>query len=296
MRYLIFVLGSLFSVTLNAQYYFYDEQYYDRSWVLEAGIAGGYMNCLTDLGGRSGRGGNFLKDLEAGNGHRSFAVSLTAFYRGIIALRVQALSGTVSAADSTLSSSDPLNPRFIRNLHFSSKIREVQLLSELHLLRLISPQQRGKFSPYMLAGIGIFHFDPTAVYQNQPYRLQSLRTEGQGFPGETSSPYALVQVNFSAGGGFCYEINALLSFAIEANYRYLQTDFLDDVSGRYIDHRKFAENLKEPVSGIAVALADRRLDQTRLTANSIRGNPENKDGYFTVSTTLRIALNRKKIR
>jgi len=48
--------GLVFSQPLKAQYYFYNDKYYDNAVVLEIGGTFGVMNSLTDLGGKKGIG------------------------------------------------------------------------------------------------------------------------------------------------------------------------------------------------------------------------------------------------
>ena len=49
---LAFVCGTIFSQSLKAQYYYYNDKYYDNAVVFELGGAFGVMNSLTDLGGK----------------------------------------------------------------------------------------------------------------------------------------------------------------------------------------------------------------------------------------------------
>lgn len=59
------VLCSLvFSQSVKAQYYFYNDKYYDNAVVMELGASFGVMNSLTDLGGKKGIGKKFIKDLN----------------------------------------------------------------------------------------------------------------------------------------------------------------------------------------------------------------------------------------
>lgn len=51
----------LFIVHLKAQYYYYNNKYYDNAVVMELGVSGGMMNALTDLGGKKGIGKTLLK-------------------------------------------------------------------------------------------------------------------------------------------------------------------------------------------------------------------------------------------
>ena len=63
------LLLTLFSKNASAQYYFYDENYYDQAILIEVGGSIGAMNCLTDLGGKSGIGAP-EHDEEAEKGQR----------------------------------------------------------------------------------------------------------------------------------------------------------------------------------------------------------------------------------
>lgn len=51
---LIFAFGS--AQKASAQYYFYDDKYYDAPLIFEVGGSIGIMNCLTDVGGNKGIG------------------------------------------------------------------------------------------------------------------------------------------------------------------------------------------------------------------------------------------------
>ncbi len=50
----------LCSQKASAQYYFYDDQYYDNPWFFEVGGSLGAMNCLTDIVGKKGIGKKFI--------------------------------------------------------------------------------------------------------------------------------------------------------------------------------------------------------------------------------------------
>ena len=61
---LLFYFFSFNIQKSDAQYYFYDDQYYDNPVIIEIGGSIGIMNCLTDLGGKKGIGKKFIKDLN----------------------------------------------------------------------------------------------------------------------------------------------------------------------------------------------------------------------------------------
>ena len=78
----------------SAQYYFYDNKYYDSPLLFELGGSVGIMNCLTDLGGRKGIGKKFIKDLNMGKTKLAGSIYLSALYKNAFAIRLEATFGT----------------------------------------------------------------------------------------------------------------------------------------------------------------------------------------------------------
>ncbi len=66
----------------------------------------------------------------------------------------------------------------LRNLNFSSKITDWELTGQYSFLSLNDHW----WTPYVFAGIGIYHFNPyTKDTAGTKYFLQPLNTEGEGF-------------------------------------------------------------------------------------------------------------------
>ncbi|MEQ1678034.1 MAG: hypothetical protein ABL876_15100, partial [Chitinophagaceae bacterium] len=74
------VCSTVFSQPLKAQYYYYNDKYYENAVVFEIGGSFGVMNSLTDLGGKKGIGKNFIKDLRWKTAKPSFGVFVAANY------------------------------------------------------------------------------------------------------------------------------------------------------------------------------------------------------------------------
>lgn len=192
-----------------------------------------------------------------------------------------------------------------RNLNYRSNIYEIALLAEVHPLSIINSIRNNDdavtpfLSPYFLAGVGYFSFDPEGRIPNSTtwVRLQPLSTEGQGFPTYPErEAYKLQQVNFPFGLGVKYELNRLLNVRLEAVYHYLTTDYLDDVSTSYIDPADFDSYLSPVNAKFAKELADKQLN-SNPSANGIgsqRGSPGVKDSYLSVSLKLSFILGRTK--
>lgn len=267
----------------------------------EAGVSVGAMNSFTDLGGKKGTGKGFIKDLNGQHYNFAGGLYLGALYKQVIGGRLEATFGTVSASDNVLEGDmGAAQGRYLRNLHFRSKITELALLAEFHPLTLFQDygQEPSFFSPYLVGGVGVFHFNPQAFTGRQWVDLKPLSTEAQGFPEYPGrQPYRLTQVNFPLGIGVRYEVSAIMNARLEVVHRVLTTDYLDDVSKQYIDPVRFFENLPHGNAELAMQLADRRqeLDPTIVTQEgSIRGNPRNNDAYFTIQFKLSMSIGRTK--
>lgn len=292
---LLVILCSLANVCL-AQSYYYNDRYYDPLILAEAGLSMGAMNCLTDLGGKPGSNKPFYKDINWVCTKPCAGIYAAVMYRYTIGLRLEISAGAVNAADSLLKKniSDAVG-RYHRNLHFKSRIAECQLIFEFHPLSFLRDpyEYSARASPFLLAGIGLFSFSPKTLYRGHWVSLPPLNTEGQGFPNYPERiPYKTTQLNFPMGLGLKYELSALFNVRIEMVYRVLQTDYLDDVSDRYIDPALFYSYLDAGNAHLAAALADRRAGAS--TAGERRGNPKNKDGYFSFNLKIGIVLNRKR--
>jgi hypothetical protein len=259
------------------------------------------MNCLTDLGGRKGIGKKFIKDLNWKNSKPSFGIYLTTMYRNVVAIRLEGTFGTVQAYDSILKDvASSTFGRYERNLSFKSRITDLHLAFELHPLffKNYDEDESPRYSPYFIAGVGLFSFDPQAYLNGQWHALHPLKTEGQGFseyPGRT--PYKLTQINFPVGFGIKYEINTFLNARIELVHRILTTDYLDDVSTTYIDPDLFATYLPTNLANLARQLFDR---QSELNPGHIpaeggqRGDPKDNDAFFSIQLKIGFIFGRQR--
>jgi hypothetical protein len=302
---IILSLG-FFATSVKAQYYFYDNNYYDSPLTFEIGGSIGGMNCLTDVGGRKGVGKKFIKDLVLKNTRLSGGVYIAANYKNAITVRIEGSFGRIQAYDSILKSVKASTfGRYERNLSFRSTISEISLLAELHPLYLfINWEERNRepprLSPYLLGGIGYFSFNPQARLGNKWVDLQPLRTEGQGFKEYPSrKPYELKQVNFPVGLGFRYELSPLLTVRAEIVYRILTTDYLDDVSRWYVDPTLYANYFSGNKLTNALLLNDRKyeLDPGAITfPGDQRGDPSDNDAFLSFNLKMGLTLGRERIR
>lgn len=275
-----------------AQYYFYNDRYLDQPLLVGLSAAIGGMNCLTDLG-KGAESGWGWKQVDQHAFRPAIQLGMSLNWKQRFGLRIELARGMVTAADSILrGQGGNAGFRFQRNLHFRSRIHEAMLLLECYPIGLIAPACPGKWAPYLFFGIGLFQFRPQARLSGQWTDLPPLRTEGQ----DPGTMYTLTQLNFPAGLGLRYEVSALASVVIEANYRFLTTDYLDDVSTRFIDPAlsKRPPN-EEALIKELYALSWNSPDRQVIFPGAIRGDPKSRDSYFSLTCRAVWILNRKRL-
>jgi Domain of unknown function (DUF6089) len=296
------VVLAVLAKTTQAQYYFYDNKYYENSLVFEVGVSGGIMNCFTDIGGKKGLGKGFIKDLNTKNSQFAGGIYATALYKSVIGLRLEATFGQVKAYDSILKGDQSeAKKRYNRNLNFKSAINEFSAMIELHpiFFKNWDNGEPPRLSPYLLGGISLFSFNPQGNLNGRWVNLEPLRTEGQGFTEYPKSKrYKLSQMNIPIGFGFKYELSSLINARIELVHRILFTDHLDDVSGTYIDPTLFGNYLTPSQAALAQAMSNRALDPDPKFSgpDAIRGDVKDNDAYFSINFKIGINLGRNKIR
>lgn len=180
-----------------------------------------------------------------------------------------------------------------RNLSFKSGMWELSAEGQYDLYDVLGGEH--KFSPYAFLGVGVFHFNPytTDRYGNKVY-LRNKGTEGQ----ETSQYpdrklYKQTLLNLPFGIGVKYAINDRLVIALEAKYRYIDTDYLDDVSaGSYPDYNVLYA--KDPtLPGLTYRGDELPGGASYPPKNNLlpRGNPNNNDAYYSVQAKIIWRLN-----
>lgn len=297
------ILFTGYTKKAAAQYYFYNDTYYDSPVLVELGGSIGAMNCLTDLGGKKGIGKRFVKDLNMGKTNFDGGIYLSAIYKYAIAFRLEAAFGKVSADDKVLKDvevKDIARARYNRNCNFRSNITEFSLVTELHPLFIFidyteRDQDPPRLSPYLLGGIGYFSFNPQAQYNNRWVDLQPLKTEGEGLT-EDRPNYKLKQINFPLGIGLKYELSSVVNVRGEFVYRVLRTDYLDDVSTTYVDPSVYATSgMSAANQALAFKLSDRQINHITGPGGK-RGSPAEKDAYFTLNLKLGLYIGRERIK
>lgn len=267
-------------------------QYNDNeNFTYEIGASIGAMNAYTDIGGNEGVGAKFFKDYNFKTTQLCGGIYFGVKYRNYIGLRLEGTLGSVKGYDSILPPNDS-QERFLRNLSYRSKIAELSLIAEFHPIEAFTENRDPLISPYLLGGIGFFHFNPQANLNGAWINLQPLSTEGQGFAEYPDRKvYSLNQFNIPLGLGARYNISDLINVKLEFQYRFLFTDYLDDVSTKYIDPALFSKYYSGADLQNALLLNDRSKPGAQTAhIDGIRGSSKYKDAYFSLNLKIGFAL------
>lgn len=223
----------------------------------------------------------YIGDLNSKNFYMS-QPAVGVFYRFNYNYRVAFKAGfnygNIQGDDSQSSSPDQIE----RNLNFKTNIMEFAVRAEFNFWEYNIGHKQFVFAPYLFLGIGVFHFNPQGHYENQWIDLRNLSTEGQGTPlNPSQKPYKLTQPCIPFGIGFKLSMSNQIGFGFEWGPRKTFTDYLDDVSGKYVDPTKLAEYK----GGIAAIMSNRTNlaktpGATTDDIGKLRGNPSTKDWYF----------------
>ncbi len=209
---------------------------------------GGSFNLLTYFGDLAPAENFISTDIS------QIKLGISAFaryhYRPRMSLKAELLYGRLTGEDYISANPQGVESRgrYIRNLSFRNDIFDFSLMSQLYFFKnYLSFRQRKSFNIYVNGGISIFYHDPKGKVpdfkpNNERYpnsgewvSLRPLGTEGQFSPYYDRSPYSNIQISIPFGGGFSFKISEQLDLSVEVNYRLLLTDYIDDVSEKYVD-------------------------------------------------------------
>lgn len=204
-----------------------------------------------------------------------------------LGLRLQALYGTLQGYDS--GSDDSL--AVLRNLHFRTRLFEASGLFEVNFFKYRSTEKGSRtWTPFMFAGLAYFRANPRALLNDTWYELQPLGTEGQGTTVRDTEPYKVDQIAIPFGMGLKFNLGKV-DLQLEWSARRTYTDYIDDISGTYVDSDVLAvEN-----GPLAAALADRSgLNALPGFSNAdrARGDMNTRDWYYYAGISITYVISR----
>jgi hypothetical protein len=236
-----------------------------RAQVNEIGVTGGAFYYIGDLNPTK----HYPRDTKLAGGIL-FRHNLSDRW----AMRMQALYGTLQAYDSD--SNDSL--QVLRNLHFRARTFELSAVMEVNFFKYRSREKDGRrWTPFMFAGLAYYRANPQAQLNDTWYSLQPLGTEGQGTSARDTDTYKIDQVAIPFGAGLKFNFGRI-DMQLEWGMRRTYTDYIDDVSGTYVDN----DLLSVENGPLAATLADRSGLNTIpgfSNADRARGNRNTRDWY-----------------
>jgi len=138
--------------------------------------------------------------------------------------------------------------RYTRNVSFRNDIKELAFVGIWDFMANHGTfLNRVSFTPYAFGGVAVFHHNPKGKVPeldkfSQPLAeagdlvaLRDLGTEGQLSSHYDVKQYSMIQPSIPFGLGIRAKVNKRLDFEFEVGYRFLFTDYIDDVSGLYVD-------------------------------------------------------------
>ena len=241
--------------------------------------------------GISVNGMNYMGDLAPTAKNLSTDISLTKPGLGIFwghrfgpryTLRTSFNYGGIRGDD--FESADPNDEnaifRYARNLHFRNRIKELSVVGMLDLFKNDNTYiSRVQFTPYIYGGVAVLHHNPQAYVGEDSglpeagewVDLRDIGTEGQYAtlaPTDVNhgiEPYSNWQVAIPMGIGIRYRLNQVMDLTFETGVRFLFFDYIDDVSGNYVDPGVFDSDL-------ARYLHDRSLEPNAAVSGDSRQN------------------------
>ena len=205
-------------------------------------------------------------------------------------LRSSIIYGVVEAWDAD--SDDPWIRN--RNLNIKNQLIEGSIQGELNFFNYQLGNREYPFTPYLFGGIAYTRMRPMTLYKGSWYETQPIGTEGQGTSlGDERYKTNIFAVPF--GAGIKFNLFAIFGMSIEWGVRKTWTDYIDDVSGKYVDPAQLAE-----LNGqLAATLSDRSINRelqggvNGVNTGLQRGDPGRKDYYFFGLVSLNVRIDRK---
>jgi len=176
--------------------------------------------------------------------------------------------------------------RYVRNASFRNDITELSFVAIWDFFG-----NHGTFlnrvgvTPYVYAGVAGFYHNPKGKApeldkSGQPLAeagewvaLRALGTEGQLSEHYNVKQYSVIQPSIPLGIGVRAKLQKRLDFEFEIGYRYLFTDYIDDVSNNYVDLGSFGNN----------ELAKAMSDRSRETISAPSGAPRDFEAIESVT-------------
>ncbi|TGE26276.1 DUF6089 family protein [Hymenobacter metallicola] len=211
-----------------------------------------------------------------------------------ISVRAALAYGRITGDDEKAADKNDADARFRyhRNMNFRNDIFEASAVGVFDLIANRNNYiKRPDFVPYVFAGIGVFHHNPKGLVRGGTIPaslssgdyvdLQPLRTEGVD--------YSLWNFSLPFGGGVRYKINKSFDIGLEIGWRKTFSDYLDDVSGTYVEDSKLGGDAAK-YFGRGITRTDDGTFNNFNVPGEMRGKGNEKDWYIVTGVNVNYIL------
>ena len=219
----------------------------------------------------------------------AIALGLSYAITNKISIRGLATYGVIQGDDKYNSNTKLID----RNLNFTSKIYDASIVGVYNFFDL----DVKRFTPYVFAGISLFHFNPyTFDSAGNKVVLKLLSTEGEGLPQYPDrKEYNLNQIAIPFGGGIKFVVNDNVTVGWEFRFHKTFTDYLDDVSKTYVDYNTLLAAHGQRAVDIAYRADELKNGDPNYPGDgTLRGSEKYKDWFYFSGITASFRINSSK--
>lgn len=251
-----------------------------QQYNLGFGVRAGVTNFLGDIGsGDLAR--DFVYNMELRDTRWDFGVYTRYRFHPLFAAQVAFDFNRIQGRDSNSDNRE----RIGRNLQFTNNLLHLNAKLEFYpqILSVSDVGYRGRYrtdyQTYFFAGLGGVYHSPKGELNGQRIKLRPLMTEGVD--------YKKVILTIPFGGGFFFTHKKIHRFGFEYAWNWTFTDYLDDISGFYVDNSEMSTDPN------AALLANRYEENPFLDIplgvqygpGSPRGDATDRDNFMTISVS-----------
>lgn len=257
---------------------------------LDYGIAVGVSNYLGDIGGKEKTRRDFVADMKMAKTRWNVGGFVRYKIKPRVSLKL-ALDYLRLEGDDKLSSNPARNAR---NLNFRNDVFDLAVTGQVFFYEDNdlgnTYRYKNGFRAYVFAGVGGMYHNPKAYYNGEWVKLRPLQTEGYA--------YKKVVLNIPVGIGFYFTFEKKHRIGFELNYRTTFTDYLDDISNKYVDlSGQSAESQalanRTPELNLDPEFAKNFGYDYANNTSQKRGDVTHKDAYMTMSLSYSYVLKGK---
>nr|WKN38220.1 DUF6089 family protein [Tunicatimonas sp. TK19036] len=204
-------------------------------------------------------------------------ISSTVRFGKSLSARAAFMWGRISSNDYQVADPDNRDDiyRYARNLQFRNNIKDLSIVAVYDIFpNPYTVTLRQSFTPYVFGGVSVFHHNPKGLVPseailspNAPLTAENIPQSGEWVPlrplKTEGQEYGSIALSIPVGVGVRFRINQVMDLEAEVNYRFLFTDYLDDISGNYVDKGTLSSELAKIMSDRSLEPVDAQSGGSR---------------------------------